>query len=137
ALMVGALHGVPKEELLGERYTPVQGYWESHPLVETIDAVAAGSFKQKSPPEIRGTGYVVDCLEAALWAFAHTDDFREGALAAVNLGDDADTTGAVYGQLAGAFYGAEAIPAPWRAKLAMGEYIEELARTLYSRATGA
>jgi ADP-ribosyl-[dinitrogen reductase] hydrolase len=47
----------------------------------------------------------VDALEAALWAFASASDFRLGALLAVNLGDDADTTGAIYGQLAGAFYG--------------------------------
>jgi ADP-ribosylglycohydrolase len=59
---------------------------------------AAGSFKRKEPPEIRGTGYVVESLEAALWAFARPSSFWEGALLAVNLGDDADTTGAIYGQ---------------------------------------
>jgi ADP-ribosyl-[dinitrogen reductase] hydrolase len=69
-------------------------------------------------------------LEAALWAFARSGDFRDGALLAVNLGDDADTTGAVYGQLAGAFYGAEAIPADWREKLALRETIEALADVL-------
>jgi len=60
---------------------------------------------------ITGTGYVVESLEAALWAFDRSDSFGEGALLAVNLGDDADTTGAIYGQIAGAFYGAEQIPA--------------------------
>jgi hypothetical protein len=50
-----------------------------------------------------------------------------GCLAAVNLGEDADTTGAVYGQLGGALYGADAIPAEWRAKLALRETIERLA----------
>ena len=55
--------------------------------------------------------------EAALWAFATTGDFRSGALAAVNLGDDADTTGAIYGQLAGAFYGTEGIPVAWRERV--------------------
>lgn len=133
ALLVGALQGASKEELLSPRYTPVEGYWEQHPLTAEIDTVAAGSFKKKSPPEIRGTGYVVQSLEAALWAFAHTEDFRTGALAAVNLGDDADTTGAVYGQLAGAFYGAEAIPPQWRTKLAMIKHLEGTARALYSR----
>ena len=68
----------------------------------------------KKPPMIKGNGYVVRSLEAALWAFYTTDDFRQGLLAAVNLGDDADTTGAVYGQLAGAFYGVEGIPGEWR-----------------------
>jgi hypothetical protein len=60
---------------------------------------------------IRGKGFVVDSLEAALWAFAFDDDsFEKGALAAVNLGDDTDTTAAIYGQLAGAYYGFESLP---------------------------
>ena len=95
-----------------------------------VDAIAAGSFRHREPPEIRGTGYVVDSLEAALWAFDRSDSFRDGALLAVNLGDDADTTGAVYGQLAGAFYGEQAIPQSWRAKLAMREMIERFADRL-------
>jgi ADP-ribosylglycohydrolase len=69
-------------------------------------------------------------LEAALWALHTTDDFRSGALRAVNLGDDADTTGAVYGQLAGAIYGEEEIPANWRERLAMREKISRLADEL-------
>ena len=71
-------------------------------------------------------------LEAALWAFYHGGSFREGCLLAVNLGDDADTTGAVYGQLAGAFYGEEGIPQAWRAQLAERELIEALADCLYT-----
>lgn len=118
ALLVGALHGVAKEKLVSERYCPVPGYWDSHPLCKAVDAVAAGSFTRRQPPEIRGTGFVVRSLEAALWAFHRTDSFREGCLLAANLGEDADTTCAVYGQLAGAFYGEQDIPKPWRAKLA-------------------
>jgi ADP-ribosylglycohydrolase len=83
-----------------------------------------------SPPAIKGSGYVVNSLEAALWAFYHTDSFRDGCLKAVNLGDDADTTGAVYGQLAGAYYGADSIPAKWRRILAMVTTIEALAAKL-------
>ena len=59
---------------------------------------------------------MVDALEAALWAFWSTDSFEDGALAAVNLGDDADTTGAIYGQLAGAYYGVDGIPERWRSR---------------------
>jgi len=66
---------------------------------------------RKDPPVIVGSGYVVKSLEAALWAFSRSSDFREGCLLAVNLGNDADTTGAIYGQLAGAYYGVEGIPA--------------------------
>lgn len=129
-LIVGALSGASKDELLSPLYCPVVGCWDDRPLCSEIEAVASGSFNQKGPPEIRGSGYVVDSLEAALWAFHRTDDFRDGLLQAVNLGDDADTTGAVYGQLAGAFYGVEAIPEEWKGKLAMREEIEGLADAL-------
>lgn len=110
ALIVGALRGASNEELLGERYSPVPGYCDAHLLASAIDEIAHGSFKTREPPEIQGTGYVVKSLEAAPWAFHRTSDFRSGCLAAVNPGDNADTTGAVYGQLAGAFYGASGIP---------------------------
>ena len=142
ALLVGAVNGASKEELLSARYNPLLGhsplsgpsplsnYWAQAPLVPEIDEIAAGSFKQRRPPQIKGTGYVVKSLEAALWAFYHGDSFREGCLLAVNLGDDADTTGAVYGQLAGAFYGERGIPAAWREKLALRETIESLAERL-------
>ena len=72
--------------------------------------------------------------KAALWAFHKSTDFREGALLAVNLGDDADTTGAVYGQIAGAFFGEEGIPVEWRAKLAMRELIKQRADELFELA---
>jgi len=133
ALVVGALRGAGKEELLSTRYTPVKGYWEAHPLVAEIDAVARGSFRHRNPPAIRGTGYVVESLEAALWAFHHSSTFEEGCLMAVNLGDDADTTGAVYGQLAGAFHGEEGIPETWRARLAHRGLIECLAEQILAR----
>ena len=60
--------------------------------------------------EIKGTGYVVRTLEAALWAFYHTESFKDGTLMVVDLGDDTDTTGAVYGQLAGVYYDQSSIP---------------------------
>lgn len=78
----------------------------------------------KSPPQIKGGGYVVDSLEAALWAFHDASDFREAVLKAVNLGDDADTTGAVCGQLAGAYWGEEGTPEEWRQGLARFDMIE-------------
>lgn len=130
ALLVGAVHGVSKEELLAPAFCPLPGYWHQHSLVPEIAEVAAGSFKRRQPPEIRGSGYVVESLEAALWAFYHSTSFEQGCLLAVNLGDDADTTGAVYGQLAGAFYGATALPEHWRARLAGLSLIESLADQL-------
>ncbi|KAF5037149.1 ADP-ribosylglycohydrolase [anaerobic digester metagenome] len=129
-LILGALAGAPKEVLLSERYSPVPGYWEEHPLAGEIDAVAAGSYLRKEPPAIRGRGYVAASLEAALWAFSRSSTFAEGCLLAVNLGEDADTTGAIYGQLAGAYYGAAAIPWAWRECLAMRDLIEAYAENL-------
>jgi ADP-ribosylglycohydrolase len=101
-----------------------------------VDEVASGSFKRKEPPEIKGTGYVVQSMEAALWAFYNSDSFEEGCLVAVNLGDDADTTAAVYGQLAGAFYGEGAIPERWLAKLAHRSLIEAYAEGLFAQSRG-
>ena len=133
-MLLGALHGVDKETLLSAAYCPVEGLWEKRPLAGKIAAIADGSFKHRDPPDIRGTGYVVYSLEAALWAFHRSRDFREGALLAVNLGDDADTTGAIYGQIAGAYYGADAIPAEWRENLTMTAEITSMADSLYAHA---
>ena len=101
------------------------------PLCDEIDDIAAGSFRSKEPPEIVGSGYVVKSLEAALWAFHKSSTFSEGCLLAVNLGNDADTTAAIYGQLAGAYYGIDAIPTEWRQRIAMSALITELADGLW------
>ena len=135
-LLVGALEGVDKETLLSPGYCPVEGLWESEPLVEEVALVANGSFKDRNPPEITGSGYVVRSLEAALWAFHHSDNFRDGALLAANLGDDADTTAAIYGQIAGAYYGVEGIPAAWREKLAMVDDITSMADDIFFQISG-
>ena len=127
ALLVGALSGEAKEALLRPMYAPVAGLWQQEPLCDEIAEVAGGSFRRREPPEIRGEGYVVRSLEAALWAFDRSDSFEAGARLAVNLGDDSDTTGAVYGQLAGASYGEDAIPADWRELLAFRSEIAALA----------
>lgn len=133
-LLVGALNGVDRETLLSTRYCPVEDLWERSPLAEKIAEVADGSFKDREPPAIEGSGYVVKSLEAALWAFDRSQDFRDGALLAANLGDDADTTAAIYGQIAGAYYGVEAIPAEWRERLTMADEMTSMADNLYDHA---
>lgn len=128
ALLSSALAGTPKEALMGSlAYRPVEPR-----LVE----LASGNFIAKTEQQIRGTGYCVESLEAALWCFFHTDSLEEAVLRAVNLGEDADTTGAIVGQLAGAYYGAQAIPPAWLNTLAMRGDIEELAGKLFERAHG-
>jgi ADP-ribosylglycohydrolase len=134
ALLVAALHGVDKEALLAEPYSPLAGYWEVHPLHPDIQAVALGSYKRRQPPAISGKAYAATTLEAALWAFYRSDSFREGCLLATNLGEDADTTGAVYGQLAGAFYGLVGIPDAWLDCLCMRQLILEDASRLLALA---
>jgi ADP-ribosylglycohydrolase len=124
ALIAGAINGVSKHDLLES------GFWRWGRLDPSIDEVARGSFTHRNPPQIKGGGYVVQSLEAALWAFHRTDTFQEGALLAVNLGDDADTTGAVYGQIAGAVYGASTIPARWLEQLVLGDVMVDFADRL-------
>jgi len=133
-LILAAVNGMPKRAILNNDYEPAVKCWLENPLAEKVGAIARGSFKVKIPPQIRGSGYVIHTLEAALWAFHTTENYRDGALAVVNLGEDADTTGAVYGQIAGAYYGVEGIPAEWRKKLAMRELIEQRATELYAMA---
>jgi ADP-ribosyl-[dinitrogen reductase] hydrolase len=135
ALIVGALQGASKEELLSDHFAPAPGLWDEEPLAPRIAEIAAGSFRRREPPEIRGGGYVVHSLEAALWAFDRSSSFREGALLAVNLGDDADTTGAVFGQLAGAYHGEPGIPREWRDRLAMRDLIASMAERLLEPGT--
>ena len=130
ALLVGALRGESKDVIQVPCYAPEERSWRAEPLTAAIQEVAAGSFARREPPKICGSGYVVRSLEAALWAFHRSETFEEGCLAAANLGDDADTTAAVYGQLAGAYYGVHGIPRDWVEKLAMRELIEATALRL-------
>ena len=117
ALLYGALNGESKEKILGELYSPEPDYWDQHPLTSSVRKIALGSYKNKDRSQISSSGYVIDTLEAALWAFYRNENFRSGALEAVNLADDSDTVGAVYGQLAGAFYGEMELPFDWIRKL--------------------
>ena len=127
ALMLGALYGETKEKLLSPMYTPMSDFWDFHPLCDSIKGIASGSFKLKTRDEIKSTGYVVHSLEAALWAFYNSDTFESGMIKAVNLAGDSDTIGAIYGQLAGAYYGELEIPFRWIKKLTDFHYFYYLA----------
>jgi ADP-ribosyl-[dinitrogen reductase] hydrolase len=129
-IMAGLMDGLSREEVLSPAWLPVARLLAGATFDEEVAEVARGSFRQRQPPAIRGSGYVVRSLEAALWAFHAADDFRTAVLAAVNLGDDADTTGAVCGQLAGAYWGERGIPAEWRNGLAKPCILDQLLRRL-------
>ena len=134
ALIAGAVNGYRKSDLLSSNYSKDSQYWNENPLCPAVADIAKGSFKEKSPPLIKGGGYVIDCLEAALWAFHNSESFESGCLLAVNLGDDSDTTGAVYGQLAGAYYGASRIPKDWLDVLAKRDILESHSSALFESA---
>ena len=122
-ILVRALRGEARDAILrGDAGQPRFG--------GRLAGIAAGQYIDKPESAIRGTGHVIDSLEAALWSFASTDTFRDAILRAANLGDDADTTAAICGQLAGAFHGEDAIPASWLARLVMRREITELAERL-------
>lgn len=123
AVIVRALLGHDKEQVLEPAL--------AGELADGVRRVAFGSFRIFNPPHIRGSGYVVESLEAALWAFHNSDSFEEGACLAVNLGEDSDTTGAVYGQIAGAFYGASEIPIRWANAVVRRELILDYADQIY------
>lgn len=110
-------------------HTIATGRMDARWPADLSPAVAAleASHRRKSRDAITSSGYAVHTLEAALWAVATTTTFEAALVAAVNLAGDADTVGAVAGQIAGARYGAAAIPARWLAPLAWRGRIESLA----------
>jgi ADP-ribosyl-[dinitrogen reductase] hydrolase len=121
-MLTKALVGASKEEILDQRFY--------EPLTPNIRAIAQGIYRGKKESQIKGSGYVVQSLEAALWCFNQTDSFREAILLSANLGDDADTTAAVCGQIAGAHYGKAGIPENWLMRVAWREFIEGIALKL-------
>lgn len=119
-VLVRALSGWDKDRVLFEP-SPV-------PLeTPSLRRISAGEYRRKTADAIHGSGYVVESLEAALWCFWTTTTFEAAILAAANLGDDADTTAAICGQVAGAHYGEPGLPGRWLARLAQREMIQRLA----------
>lgn len=105
--------------------------WENMVTNNLVLDIMNGSYQNKTRDQISSSGYVIDSLEAALWAFWNTDNFRDAILLAANLGDDADTVAAITGQIAGAFYGLDGIPDEWVQKIAKKDKILKLAEVLY------
>ena len=126
AWLLEALSGKPKASLLAPsaELLDVAGLRTGAAAVATAGGTAASPL----------AGNVLEALEAAVWAFRSTDNFRDGALKAANLGANSDVTASVYGQLAGAHYGVGAIPATWRTSLMGKDLIEGLADRLLAHA---
>ena len=119
--LADAIEGHPHSEVLRERFEP---------YAASIGTIARGSWRKKQRHEVQASGYVAHSLEASLWCVGRTHDYRSAVLLAANLGEDADTTAAIAGQLAGALHGASGIPVEWLGKLAWRDRIEALASTL-------
>ena len=134
ALLVGALQGAPRVELLRPMFSPVEGYWRRHLLKPEVAAVARGAWVDKAPPRIFGGGQAAEALEASLWAFRRGRSFRDAVLAAANLGGDADVTAAITGQLAGVCHGAASIPLAWRRAITRADTIVTMADGLLQHA---
>ena len=125
-----ALRGESKEQILFSE--------APHDFSQTsIRLLAEGHYRAHAPEDLRGSGYVIRSLEAAVWCFWSTDNFEEAILTAANLGEDADTTAAVCGQLAGAHYGETGIPSEWLAALVQKEQIAEVAECLAQAISGS
>lgn len=101
------------------------------PFLVRVLIINAGEYKEKHRDQIRSSGYVIDTLEAALWAVWHTDNFKDAILLAANLADDADSVAATAGQLAGALYGLSGIPAEWVDKIVDKDRILSMAEELF------
>jgi ADP-ribosyl-[dinitrogen reductase] hydrolase len=124
-VLAALIQGEDRGAVLSPTWKLLRQLNDIRPLHPLIQEVAQGSFRQKQPPAIQGSGWVVKSLEASLWAFHGADSFEEAVLRAVNLGDDADTTGAICGQLAGAYWGESKVPASLRSGLARMDILEK------------
>ena len=132
-VLAALIQGEDRDVVLSPNWKTLKRLHEIKPLHPLIREIAQGSFRDKQVPDIQGTGWVVKCLEASLWAFHNANCFEDAVLRAVNLGNDADTTGAVCGQLAGAYWGESQIPDTLRSNLARMDLIEHALDGLLNR----
>lgn len=123
-ILAGLIEGIPRENVLDPNGTVLAPLVADNDMPLSILEVTSGSYANRQPPAIRGTGHVIRSLEAALWAFHNAPDFSTAILRAVNLGDDSDTTGAIAGQMAGAYFGEAGIPQEWLDGLARKDMLE-------------
>jgi ADP-ribosyl-[dinitrogen reductase] hydrolase len=133
AMLHQALSGRDKAAIL----RPPRDLWESPSTRAEVFAIYEGAWANRPAHEITGGGNILQALEAALWCFQRSANYREGALFAANLGRDSDVVTAVYGQLAGAHHGVSAIPGIWRNSLTKLEVVIDTADRLLTRALTA
>ncbi|GAA5142804.1 ADP-ribosylglycohydrolase family protein [Prosthecobacter algae] len=122
----GLMKGLTKAEALAESREAFIQQFENNPEITNFWNVLHADLITWHESQVRSGGYVMETLTASLWCLLTTSSFSECVLKAVNLGDDTDTTGCVAGGLAGVYYGLEAIPEDWRAKLPRQQNLQDL-----------
>ena len=128
SIMIEILKGTKKEELQ-QNALPKIGEYVRHnphyaPALKAYDRIAHKTFASLSEDTIRSSGYVVDTLEAALWCFLNTDNYKSCVLKAVNLGSDTDTVACVAGSIAGLYYGE--IPESWIKVIRNKKFVDKI-----------
>lgn len=136
-IMYGIFSGLSKESVLKHPYNKNYISAGAYPNVNydysKLESIANGDYIYKTKDEICGNAYVINSLEAALWCFYNTDNYTDAVTLAIRLGDDTDTTAAIVGQIAGAYYGVNEIPSKWIYMLDMKETLVNMAEMLYYR----
>jgi ADP-ribosyl-[dinitrogen reductase] hydrolase len=130
AMLHQALAGREKAAIL----RPPRDLWITASTRPEVLGIYEASYARRDLAEIQAGGHVLQALEAALWAFHRSGNFREGALACANLGRDSDVVTAVYGALAGAHFGVSSIPGIWRNSLMKQEVVIDVADRLLTHA---
>ena len=125
ALLVGALLGWSPEQIMDVSWASTGAAFD-----EMASRVISSDPQVRASWEAETSGYIVNGLRLAVHGLLDFPSFKDATLAIANMGGDTDTNAAIYGQLGGAFYGVEAIPASWRTTLYQGEEIDQLARDL-------
>jgi len=138
ALLAGALAGQDKATLLAADFSPAPASWRPDSLRSPVRELAGGAWRGRAPRRLlRGKYAVVAALETALAAFEESSDLAQCLAVAASRPGDAPVAAAIAGQLAGAYYGAAAMPAALRDGLARAPEIEALADRLLDAAPRA
>ena len=131
-IISGALLGKSKQEICssmyGKEFLPYQDKIKSP---EVLSIWRDCAYKNKTKEQISGKGFVITTLECALWSFWNAGNYRDTIGLCYERGHDTDTTCAVAGSIAGAYYGYDGIPKEWKNKIAKKELILEMSETLF------
>ncbi len=132
-LILKIMYGSEKDTLFSDSFvSDTYRYFADEPLHRELNSIIQYEYISKSEDEIQSSGYAIHSLEAALWSFYHTNTFEDAILKSVNLGDDADTVGAITGQLVGAFYGISGISDAWVNGLSQLDLIKAVFEAFFS-----